>query len=548
MRSTTTATYRSLSTLVLATLALSPLLGQVMSHQKISDLEGGLSSALRDGDRFGFFLAPLGDLDGDGVIDLAVGTPGDDDGGDARGAVWIVFLERDGTVRAAQKISDLDGGFTGVLADGDEFGHYVANLGDIDGDGLPELGVSATLADDGGPDRGALWILFLEPDGTVRQHQKISQTEGGFLGALDDGDEFAHGVTSLGDLDLDGTVDIAAGADHDDDGGENRGAVWILFLNGDGTVREHQKISALEGGFEGALDDGDLFGHDIDGIGDFDGDGVPDLMASATRDDDGGENRGAAWMLFLNVDGTVRSHLKISDTEGNFLGELDDGDFFGHPAVAVGDLDGDAVTDFAFGAPFDDDGGRDHGAFWILLAEPDGTVREHRKVSDTRGGFAGVLDDDDQFAHSVVSIGDLDGDDSIDFAVGAYGDDDGGGDRGAVWILFGGERDRPVLTVRGHCDDQSGDNVVVLKYRELTPFSSVATFLAEVTGSTTLVSGPCPGTELDLDAPRIVLVAVSDEKGRIDVERSIGPRFCGDLLQMIDSATCLTSGVVALPD
>ena len=38
------------------------------------------------------------------------------------------------------------------------------------------------------------------------------------------------------------------------------GAVWVLFLNSDGTVKSHQKISDTEGGFEGTLDNGDLFG------------------------------------------------------------------------------------------------------------------------------------------------------------------------------------------------------------------------------------------------------------------------------------------------
>ncbi len=54
-----------------------------------------------------------------------------------------------------------------------------------------------------------------------------------------------------------------------------------------------------------------------------------DLAVGARQDDDGGENRGAVWVLFLNTDGTVKSHPKISDTEGDFTGILDDYDSFG---------------------------------------------------------------------------------------------------------------------------------------------------------------------------------------------------------------------------
>ncbi len=69
--------------------------GWVLSHQKISDTEGGFSGTLDDEDWFGVSLASLGDLDGDGVEDLAAGAHLDDDGGFGRGAVWLLFLDGD---------------------------------------------------------------------------------------------------------------------------------------------------------------------------------------------------------------------------------------------------------------------------------------------------------------------------------------------------------------------------------------------------------------------------------------------------------------------
>ena len=322
--------------LTAATLALaSP---GVKNHQKISAIAGDFTGELNDDDWF-CITAGLGDIDGDGVEDLAVGAPGDDDGGGFdRGAVWILFLIADGTVREHQKISDTEGGFTGVLDDEDYFGYAVESLGDFDGDGPSEwaLAVSAVLDDDGGLNRGAVWILFMDENDTVMSHQKISGTEGGFAGPLHNIDEFGCDINSLGDLDGDGVVDLAVGARSDDDSGYNRGAVWILFLNEDGTVRDHQKINDYVGGFDGVLDDFDSFGESVTNLGYLDGDGVIDLAVGAPGDDDGDSACGAVWILFLNADGTVRNQQKISATEGGFTGELESGDLFGSAGSAAG--------------------------------------------------------------------------------------------------------------------------------------------------------------------------------------------------------------------
>jgi hypothetical protein len=77
-----------------------------------------------------------------------------------------------------------------------------------------------------------VWILFLNSDGTVKGHQKISATEGGFTGSLDVNDQFGWSGAFIGDPNGDGRADMAVGALWDDDGGIDCGAVWILFLNG----------------------------------------------------------------------------------------------------------------------------------------------------------------------------------------------------------------------------------------------------------------------------------------------------------------------------
>jgi hypothetical protein len=244
---------------------------RVDSEQKISNTAGGFSGNLDAGDQFGSAVASLGDLEGDGVTDLAVGAPYTDGNGTDRGAVWILFLNSDGRVDTQQRITDGSGNFDGNLADGDRFGAAVASLGDLDGDGVTDLAVGAPGDDDGGTDRGAVWILYLDAEGNVRLIQKISDTAGGFDGNLNDGDQFGGAVASIGDRDGDGIDDLAVGAPNAGDGGPGRGAVWILFLDTDGTVKSQQKIADGTGGFDGSLNDDDHFGSAVAGLGDLDG-------------------------------------------------------------------------------------------------------------------------------------------------------------------------------------------------------------------------------------------------------------------------------------
>ena len=412
-----------------------PTDGTVANEQKISDTSGGFTATLADSDGFGRATAGLGDLDSDGVNDIAVGALNDDDGGANRGAVYILFLNANGTVKAEQKISSTQGNLTATLNDADQFGTSVTGIGDIDADGVPDIAVGVRRDDDGGTDRGAVYILFLNPNGTVKAEQKISNTQGNLTATLNDSDQLGSALINLGDLDGDGVNDIAVGAYGDDDGGTDRGAVYILFLNANGTVKAEQKISSTQGGLTATLDDNDEMGFSMAALGDVDGDGVADLAVDSRLDDDGGANRGAVYILFLNANGTVKAEQKISNTQGNLTATLDDNDQFGGSLAGPGDLDVDGTADIAVGAWNDDDGGANRGAVYVLFLNPNGTVKAEQKISNTQGNLTATLDNSDQFGTSLASIGDLDGDGTPGVAIAAKGDDDGGTDRGAVYIL-----------------------------------------------------------------------------------------------------------------
>ncbi len=399
---------------------------QVASEVKIGNGLGGLGATLDNDDTFGFDTTSIGDLDGDGTIDLAVGAIWDGDGGPDRGAVYVLFMNPDGTVRAGQKISDLEGGFAAALDDRDEFGTSVAAVGDLDGDGTTELAVGARGDDDGGIDRGAVYILFMNTDGTVRSERKISATVGGLAGP--NLVWFGQRSAEIGDLDGDGIPDLAVGASSSHE-------VRILFLNADGTVRTEQRIGTSLGGLAANVT-GSWFGIDITSLGDLDGDGVADIAVGAFGDNAGGGDAGAVHILFLNSDGTVNAEQKISATEGGLSPGPGPGDNFGSSVAALGDVYGDGSLVLAVGAAFAEAGGAARGEVYLLSLGANGMVQSTDKIGGTSGGFTGPPGDYFEFGSAVASVGDLDGDGTIGLAVGAYGDDDGGGFyQGAVYVF-----------------------------------------------------------------------------------------------------------------
>jgi len=420
--------------------------GTVGSTAEISDTSGQLSGPANPGgilsslDGFGTSVAAIGDVDFNGVEDLAVGAPGDDDGAGINnaGAVYILFMETDGTLVDAApftKISDVSGQLSGpanpggILGDGDAFGTSVAKMGDLDGNVVRDLAVGTPGDDDGAISAGAVYILFLDFDGTLDNttpFKKISDTSGQLSGPANPGGilsgsppRFGTSVASIGDIDGDSVPDLAVGAPFDPAGQFGAaGAVYILFMDPDETLDDttpFTKISDTSGQLSGPANPGNLmqvfdqFGASVLGIGDFNADNIFDIAVGAPGDDDGGteatgvemegDDLGAFYILFMDSDGTVDDTTpfqKISDTAGGFSGPanpggiLAAGDIFGSAIGGFSDLDNDGVDDLTVGVPRADDGGNTRGEVYVLFMAPTTpTTGTLTIVKNTVGGTDG---------------------------------------------------------------------------------------------------------------------------------------------------------------
>ncbi len=342
---------------------------------------------------------------------------------DAMTSVWLSFLglllpqagtysevpARAGTVLSRTKI--VRG------APGDQFGRSVDVIGDLDDDGVVDLVVGASHDDDGAPNSGSIWILFMNADGTVKLGRKISQTQNGLQGiGLGAENQMGKEVSALGDLDGDGVEDIAVGAPSEQNNAERR--VILCFLRTNGTVKSYTEIYRETPGF----------GRSLANMGDLDGDGVVDLMI--------GTGFGAAFLYYLNADGTVKS----SRVHRLHLGQSPGFDTFYSVGIEpIGDFDGDGIADALVGDTAEElDGVTDSGVMYISLVDSDGGNKGEIPLHSGLPGLDLGLPDYPNFGRDGALLGDLDGNGTPELAVGCsewHGDGDPT-DSGAVFILF----------------------------------------------------------------------------------------------------------------
>ncbi len=181
------------------------------------------------GDQFGAALSLLGDLNGDGKPELAIGAPGDNQGAQKAGAIYIVSLEANGTVAATQKWFSGKADFKAGMQPDDRLGNALATLPDQNNDGLPELAAGAFLRDDTGKDKGAIYMFSPDNQGNIAGWYRIAEGTPRFDGEFPLQYQWATDLCSPGDIDEDGMADLAVGAPRDSDGGGKTGAVWVLF-------------------------------------------------------------------------------------------------------------------------------------------------------------------------------------------------------------------------------------------------------------------------------------------------------------------------------
>lgn len=284
----------------------------------IKDFDPATGTSDREiGDGFGESMA-VGDWNGDGFEDLAIGIPYEDAGfvADA-GAVLVLYGSVEGLVVSGvpspQRLQVGSGGLFGTPHSGDRWSLALAG-GDFDHDGHSDLAVGCPRCDaftfQQPVDTGGVWVLYgsaagMRTDGESYFDQDSVDAGDGtlMLNSCETGDDFGRAL-AVGDFDGDLADDLAIGVPGETIGATGgAGSVQVLYgESGIGLrVTRNQFWNESNVATAGTLEAGDSFGLSL-AAGDVTGEGVDDLAIGAPREDVGAvQDAGAVTLLWGQI-------------------------------------------------------------------------------------------------------------------------------------------------------------------------------------------------------------------------------------------------------
>ena len=263
----------------------------------------------------GSVTTALDDFDGDGLADFFLGSPAASSStGPLNSGGFIIPGRPSGPGVGFDVALDLRleaGRATAhrLLGDGndDNTGVAAANIGDVNGDGRPDLAVAANLADQNGEDSGTVYVLFgRSANAPLPQNFDLTTLlptgggngSAGFAVVGDAGQQLGDALTTLGDFNGDGLDDFLIGARFDDLAGSDAGAGYVVFGRSQFPAQITTGDLRNSNGSQGFVLAGETGGDQAGSVvGVTRQDNAPHLVIASRLSDKGGSNAGRVYLM-----------------------------------------------------------------------------------------------------------------------------------------------------------------------------------------------------------------------------------------------------------
>lgn len=414
------------------------------------------------GDTAAYTVAPAGDVNGDGVGDLALGAPyADYNGRRDSGSVYVVFGRRPFDGVDLHFIDTRGGGFrVDGIAAGERFGTAVAGGRDLDGDGAGDLVVGAPNATFlGRREAGVAYVVYGGPRNGALDLRIAPQDAFDTIGGRSPFDHTGRSVAVTADSTGDGVADVLVGAPDADSrvagfpsANTRTGSAYLVagtrarragaafdLADPRGGARQLDGSSASE-----------RVGVSVADAGDVTGDGLSDLVLGApTADRNQRIDSGSAYVAYGNADFGVRSLSLLDEETGYRVDGPSEGARLGASVAGLGDMDGDRRTDTVIGAPGASVGTRfAAGRAYVVYGQTARRQLDARALGTAGFALLGAADGDAAGA-AVAGAGDANGDGLADVVVGAYdADNNCRGASGSAYVVYGKFGRKPVYLSR----------------------------------------------------------------------------------------------------
>lgn len=348
------------------------------------------SPSPKSGGNFGLEVSSVPDLDNDGVADVLVGTSTEETTGTGKGRVHV-FSGATGSL--VYTLTSPNPETSGVFP---SFGGSVTGTDDIDGDGRGDILVGARAEDTG--DAGRAYLFSGASGDTLRSFSSPNAETNGYFGFR---------VASVPDADGDSVPDLIIGA-HTEDANALTNAGRVYLFSGDTGALLHTFLSPTP-------TSNGLFGRDIEGIPDVDGDGRGDVIIGASREATGGR-------VYV-FSGNTGSLIHTIDTPNTVAAGS-----FGGAVGVVTDVNGDSISDILIGATGEYDGLTLTGRAYVFSGATGELLSDILSPNPKSSGL---------FGYSIAGVPDANGNGIGDILVGAVQEDGTSATEGRAYLVAG---------------------------------------------------------------------------------------------------------------